>query len=226
MNENPHISISVSPMVYHVAPQFVYQSIQCHIDNTSYDSRLWQEIEQLSTSIVESIPLHDIKRQPVIAATRDVYKKLGKNPNRYRPSAEALSRRVIKGDGLYQIDTVVDLINFVSLKSGYAIGGFDADKIVGNLTLGVGEKGEPFEAIGRGMLNIEGLPVYRDEIGGIGTPTSDVERTKITSTTKRLLMIINAYGGIDQLEKTTMEALLLLKKYANATHIQLFSSVI
>ena len=74
----------------------------------------------------------------------------------------------------------MDLINLVSLKTRYSIGGFDADKVEGDVMLGVGKADEKFEAIGRGMLNIEGLPVYRDDIGAIGTPTSDEERTSRT----------------------------------------------
>ena len=86
----------------------------------------------------------------------------------------------MRGIPLYQIDTLVDLINLVSLRTGHSIGGFDTDKIQGtHLELGIGKAGEPFEGIGRGVLNIEGLPVYRDSFGGIGTPTSDHERTKM-----------------------------------------------
>ena len=107
--------------------------------------------------------MEDIKLQPAIAATREAYKRCGKDPGRYRPSAEALRRRLMRGIPLYQIDTLVDLINLVSLRTGYSIGGFDADKIQGKtLELGIGKSGEPFEGIGRGILNIEGLPVYRD----------------------------------------------------------------
>ena len=136
-------------------------------------------------------------------ATRNLYKALGKDPNRYRVSSEALCRRVVKGMDLYRIDTLVDLINLVSMVSGYAIGGFDADKIVGdNVTLGVGEQDEKFEGIGRGLLNIEGLPVYRDAIGGIGTPTSDEERTKITLATTHLQMQINAFAKEMPLDAT------------------------
>lgn len=79
---------------------------------------------------------------------------------------------------------------------GYSIGGFDADKIVGDaLVLGIGKAGEPYEGIGRGELNIEGMPVYRDAVGGIGTPTSDNERTKLELGTTHLLTIINGYSG-------------------------------
>lgn len=84
-------------------------------------------------------------------ATREAYKRCGKDPGRYRPSAEALRRRLMRGIPLYQIDTLVDLINLVSLRTGHSIGGFDADKIQGNrLELGIGKAEEPFEGIGRG----------------------------------------------------------------------------
>ncbi|MFY9597736.1 MAG: phenylalanine--tRNA ligase beta subunit-related protein, partial [Dysgonamonadaceae bacterium] len=149
---------------------------------------------------------------------------LGKDPNRYRPSAEALCRRIVKGIELYRINTLVDLINLLSLKTGYSIGGFDADKIRGNLTLGVGKAGEKFEGIGRGLLNIEGLPVYRDEQGGIGTPTSDEERTKIDSDTSHLLMIINAYSGKQGLPEAVDYGVELLKKYAHAQEITVWDS--
>jgi len=120
---------------------------------------------------------------------------------------------------LYRVSTVVDLVNLVSMETGYSIGGFDADKIVGDrLVLGVGRDGEPYEGIGRGALNIASLPVYRDGAGGIGTPTSDNERTKIDLATSHLLLIVNSYGATspdDAAEE--LEALLL--KYASASNI-------
>jgi DNA/RNA-binding domain of Phe-tRNA-synthetase-like protein len=83
----------------------------------------------------------------------------------------------------------------------------------------VGEADERFEAIGRGVLNIEGLPVYRDAVGGIGTPTSDEERTKITTDTAHLLMIINAYSGEEGLQEAVTYSVDLLKRHAGAKEI-------
>ena len=103
---------------------------------------------------------------------------------------------MLQGKSLYQIDTLVDLINLASIRYGYSIGGFDADRFVGEtLTLGIGRDGEPYEGIGRGLINIAGLPVYRDAAGGVGTPTSDHERTKITLRTTHLLVLVNGYDG-------------------------------
>ena len=102
-----------------------------------------------------------------------------------------------------------------SARYGYSIGGFDADKIQGDtLVLGIGKSGEPYEGIGRGELNIEGMPVYRDAMGGIGTPTSDNERTKLEAGTTHLLTIINGYSGKEGLQEAADYMLELLKEFA------------
>ena len=122
------------------------------------------------------------------------------------------------GKSLYQIDTLVDLINLASIAYGYSIGGFDADKFDGEmLTLGIGRSGEPYEGIGRGMINIEGLPVYRDATGGVGTPTSDNERTKLTLQTKHLVVLINSYDGNENNVQANAEYIQeLLRKYCHS----------
>lgn len=129
----------------------------------------------------------------------------------------------MRGIPLYQIDTLVDLINLVSLRTGYSIGGFDADKIDGtSLILGIGKAEEPFEGIGRGPLNIEGLPVYRDATGGIGTPTSDNERTKMELSTRHILAIINGYSGETGLNEAAQMTADLLKRYANSNEVDIY----
>ena len=153
-----------------------------------------------------------------IAATRKVYRICGKDPSRYRPASEALIRRILQGKNLYQKDTLVDLVNLASIAYGYSIGGFDADRFEGDtLTLGIGKTDEPYEGIGRGMINIEGLPVYRDAKGGVGTPTSDNERTKIELTTTHLVVLINGYdGNKDQVSSNAIFIQELLRKYCNS----------
>ena len=159
-----------------------------------------------------------LKQMTSIAATRRVYKACGKDPSRYRPASEALIRRVLQGKKLYQRDTLVDLVNLASIAFGYSIGGFDADKFVGDtLTLGVGREGEPYEGIGRGMINIHGLPVYRDAEGGVGTPTSDHERTKMTIDTRHLVVLINGYDGNEERVRKNAEYIqTLLQKYGQS----------
>lgn len=197
-------------------PEYRGATVYAEVTNTPYNEGLWQEINIFTEELRVADTTEGIKQQPAIAATREAYKRCGKDPSRYRPSAEALRRRLLRGLELYQIDTLVDLINLVSLRTGYSIGGFDADKIQGtNLCLDVGHAEEPFEGIGRGTLNIEGLPVFRDAVGGIGTPTSDNERTKMDVDTRHILAIINGYDGdTTRLQQAAEMIQELLRKYA------------
>jgi len=214
-------SVKVGEEVCRLFPDLTLGVIECSIVNTPSSEMLWDEINTLKESIKSTHTIETVNKRPAIAATRQAYKIFGKDPNRYRPSAEALCRRILRDLELYQVNTAVDLINLISIQTGYSIGGFDADKIVGQeITLGIGRENESFEAIGRGQLNISGLPVYRDEIGGIGTPTSDNERTKLSLSTTRLLMIVNAYSGKEELKEAVDFSESLLKKYVNAANIQ------
>jgi len=190
------MKVIVSKEIESVCPIFVGACVEADVVNTPYCEQLWQEINALGEQYRATLTTESLKEMGSIAATRNVYRACGKDPSRYRPASEALIRRMLQGKALYQIDTLVDLINLASIAFGYSIGGFDADKFVGDtLTLGVGREGEPYEGIGRGMINIHGLPVYRDAEGGVGTPTSDHERTKIDINTRRLLVLINGYDG-------------------------------
>ncbi|MDH6341191.1 DNA/RNA-binding domain of Phe-tRNA-synthetase-like protein [Parabacteroides sp. PFB2-12] len=214
------IRITISETIWDACPELEVIALVAKVENREPDARLWEEIDRVTAEMRASMRLEEINAFLPIRATRQAYKRLGKDPNRYRPSAEALRRRVLRDLPLYRIDTLVDVINLVSLESGFSIGGFDADKIDGDLELGVGRAGEPYEAIGRGLLNIEGLPVYRDRQGGIGTPTSDEERTKIDLNTSRLLMIINGYSGREGMEEAVRSAAKLLRAYALAADFE------
>ena len=190
------MKIIVSQEIESVCPTFVGAAVEAQVVNTPYCTELWDEIHALEERFRQELTTESLKQLPGIAATRNVYKACGKDPSRYRPASEQLIRRMLQGKELYQIDTLVDLVNLASIAFGYSIGGFDADKFVGDtLTLGVGREGEPYEGIGRGIINIAGLPVYRDAEGGVGPPTSDHERTKMTLSTTHLVVLINGYDG-------------------------------
>ena len=214
------IQIELSTEIKTACPELTVLAIACRVKNSPSDGALWQEIAAEEAAVKAACRLEEVNKWAPIKATRTAYKRLGKDPNRYRPSAEALRRRILRELPLYRIDTLVDLINLVSIRTGYSIGGFDADKIEGALTLGVGREGERYEGIGRGLLNISGLPVYRDQVGGIGTPTSDEERTKISLETTSLLMIINGYSGSEGLKEAGDYALDLLRRYASAENVE------
>lgn len=215
------MDIIVEQEIREVAPNFKVIVVEADVLNHYTADDLWQELLAEGGRIRKIYEMSDINKRPGIAATRRAYKDLGKEPNRYRPSSEALCRRLVKGMDLYRTLTLIDLINLLSVRSGYSIGGFDADKINGCvLKLGVGREGEVFNAIGRGELNIASLPIYRDSIGGIGTPTSDEERTKLSESTTRLLMCINIYEEELSVEETITYTTDLLTRYASASNIK------
>ena len=216
------IQIELSSEIKTACPELKVLAIACQVKNSPSDAALWQEIAAEEAAVKATCRIEEVNKWAPIKATRTAYKRLGKDPNRYRPSAEALRRRILRDLPLYRIDTLVDLINLVSIRSGYSIGGFDVDKIEGDLTLGVGREGELYQGIGRGVLNIAGLPVYRDRVGGIGTPTSDEERTKISMETTSLLMIINGYSGSEGLSEAGEYAIDLLRRYASAENVRVW----
>lgn len=212
------MKVIVSQEIEQVCPKFVGACLEARVVNSPYNEALWQEINALCCRLRQELTTESLKEMTSIAATRRVYKACGKDPSRYRPASEALIRRMLQGKELYQLNTLVDLVNLASIAYGYSIGGFDAEKFEGDtLTLGIGREGEPYEGIGRGMINIQGLPVYRDAIGGVGTPTSDNERTKISDDTRHLVVLINGYDGDEQRVRENAEYIQdLLRRYAQS----------
>lgn len=212
------MKIVVSNEIESVCPEFVGACVEAQVVNSQFCEELWKEIEAMGEKFRKELTTESLKELESIAATRRVYRACGKDPSRYRPASEALIRRMLQGKNLYQCDTLVDLVNLASIAFGYSIGGFDADKFVGDtLTLGIGREGEPYEGIGRGMLNIAGLPVYRDVMGGVGTPTSDNERTKMTLETRHLVVLINGYDGNEMRVRQNAEYIQqLLRKYCQS----------
>jgi len=129
---------------------------------------------------------------PVIANVREVFKAVGKDPSRYRPSSEALTRRVLSGKPLYQVNNVVDSGNLISLMTGIPVGCYDAAWIKGDMHLRIGMPGETYDGIGRGALNLECLPLLADDSGAFGTPFSDSSRTAISDNTRNVKFVL--YG--------------------------------
>jgi DNA/RNA-binding domain of Phe-tRNA-synthetase-like protein len=211
--------IKIHPDFKRKNPVMALGTIVCKVSNTQINEDLWKEIDVVLQELRQIYVMETIKTNKQIEATRAIYSACGKEPSRYRPSAEALMRRVIKGEKLYQINTLVDLINLVSIKTGYSIGAFDVDKMVGNVEAGIGREDEPYEAIGRGMLNIHNLPILRDEKSAIGTPTSDEVRTLIKLETQNYFVNIYGFTGKADLVPVLDYTENLLLKYADAKDI-------
>lgn len=195
--------------------------IECDVDVVSLNLQLWKEIELAVINISSSLKVEEISQMPAVSASRKAYKACGKDPARYRLSAEALLRRVVNRNEIYQINNVVDLLNLVSISTGFSIGGYDAEKIEGDIAFGIGKENEPYIGIGRGELNIESMPVFRDGKGAFGTPTSDSVRTSVTLNTQRFLMVIIDYGtSSGLLYNATEMAKKLLVEFASAKNLE------
>ena len=128
---------------------------------------------------LSEVELSQANKRDKIQTTRKAYKALGKEPNRYRSSAEAMCRRIAKERGLYYINNVVDINNYLSIKSGYSMGTYDLAKTKGDILWMRAPEGTAYRGIGKDVLNIEFLPVLFDEEGPFGNPTSDNDRTMI-----------------------------------------------
>jgi DNA/RNA-binding domain of Phe-tRNA-synthetase-like protein len=125
---------------------------------------------------------------------RDLYKGLGVDPTRLRPSSEALLRRVLRGEELPAINTLVDTNNLCSLDFLLPIGLHDLNAVRGGLTMRRGRALEGYEGIGKAYQSVEGRLVVADGTGACGSPTSDSVRTMITGSTAHALMVIYGPG--------------------------------
>jgi len=175
---------------------------------------LLAEMNQRELEIQELPFPRGVLESPQVEATRKACKALGKDPARYRGSAEALLRRIVAGKGLPQVNSVVDAINLVSVESRLPIGLYDLGHVVGDIVFRAGRAGETYRGIGKYDLNLEGLPVFADTVGPHGSATSDSERTMVTAATKQVLAIIISFGGAEGLDRWAQRMSALLTQHA------------
>ena len=212
--------ISIHPALKAHAPDLVLGCISVNVTVEKHDPGLWREIDQHLAHLTASIKPEQINSIPQIAAMRRAYKALGKDPSRYRGSAEALLRRVLSGKGLYQINSVVDINNLVSLESLNAAGTYDLEKITSPIELRIGGAGESYKGIGKDLINIENLPVFADASGRFGSPTSDSERAMVRLETQKVLMVVFSFAGAEGLERWMQRASELLSRYCSGAGIE------
>lgn len=187
-------------------------SFTCTVKKTTVLDDLLIDIQKDVSSLYN---LETILQIPNILASRNAYKRLGKDPSRYRLAVESLYRRIVKGHSLYRINDVVDLGNILSLKTMRPISVLDEDKIIGNVIFRIGQD-EPYEGIGRGPINIQNIPIFCDEIGPFACPTSDTERTMITLDTKKVIVFIISFNGNIYLKDNVDLCIDLYQKYTDA----------
>ena len=173
---------------------------------------------------MESLEERTIAEIPAIAAARQAFKALGKDPSRYRVSSEALIRRLDQNKVLYRINTVVDTNNLVSLHSGMSAGSYQIDALAPPLVFRKAVAGESYQAIGRGPFNLENLPVLADAQGPFGSPASDSERSMIAldapGDAEMVLMVIYGFGEAKGLARAVDFAVDCLTSYCKAKEVE------
>lgn len=163
---------------------------------------------------------YGINEIPNIKESRQAYKAFGKDPSRYRVSSEALIRRIGQGKGLYEVNTVVDVNNLISIESGFSVGSYDTAHMEDTLVFRVGRDGETYKGIGKEEIKIDGLPVLADAKGAIGSATSDSERAMITESAVEVLTLVYSFSSNDDLEKAMEYGKKYLEEYAGAQEIE------
>ncbi len=161
------------------------------------DDLFEQELEGLVTELKQKFQNIAPSNDGIVSATRRMYRQVGWEPTKYRPSSEALIRRLIQGKGLYRINNVVDYGNLISARFHIPMGLYDLDHVQGDIYLDVGREGESYEGISKPRISAGGKIILRDNKGVFGNPTADSKRTSITEKTNHILAIFFISSTID-----------------------------
>ena len=151
---------------------------------------------RLDSLLAEAEATVRITPPPESAAVRTMYKRVGLDPTKTRPSSEALLRRVRKGDTIPRINSLVDIVNWCSLEFQLPYGLYDFAKVSGPVTMRLGAEGESYPGIRKDLVNVGGRITVADSAGPFGNPTSDSARTMVTPATSAALVIVYAPAEI------------------------------
>lgn len=207
-------------MVRVLIPGAMLGVVRYVVDVKKSDERLVGYFDKTVKEIGSRYEMSEIAEIPHIRETREAYKALGKSPSQYRNAAEAMLRRIVKGNGLYKINNVVEINNLISIRTGYSVGSYDKHALKGEIELRPAPAGERYEGIGKSDLNIENLPVLFDEEGAFGNPTSDSKRAMIQEGKREIMSVIYAFHlEQEELEKWLAEYRKLLEQFTDATAI-------
>ena len=209
-------SVGIDAELKAKCPRVALACVTAEVETVATPESLDQELRNCEEKILKLPEPKVVLESAAILATRAAYKALGKDPARYRGSAEALLRRVIAGKELPRINNVVDVINYVSVESRLPVGLYDLAHVQGEIVFRAGRAGETYKGIGKYDLNLEGLPVFCDAVGPHGSPTSDSERTMVTEATQQVAAIIISFGGAEELERWAQKMCELLGLHAAA----------
>ncbi|OOM75429.1 B3/4 domain protein [Clostridium puniceum] len=214
------IDISICEELKKVCPQMTLGCIQAHVTVENSSDSLLKEINNYCDLLKKEIHIEALSTLPRIKAGREVYKKLGKAPSKYRLSSEALIRRILQGKDIYKINNIVDINNLISLQSKFPVGSYDIKNLHSPILLMIGKEGEQYKGIGKELINIDNLPVLTDSISSFGSPTSDSERAMITYNVNEILICVYSFSGKTDIETFLKYGIKLLEKHAAGSDIE------
>ncbi len=203
MDWNPEISIDASLDGIIRLGWFCLDGVDPSLASQAFDSELAELCGVLQGAFAS----------PADAAPRNkmgrlLYRALGIDPTKNRPSSEALLRRVLTDKPLYRVNSVVDAANFCSIESALPVGLYDTDQLVGDVQIRIGFSGDGYEGISKGRINLEGKLTLCDGQGPFGNPSADSFRTRVREETCRILFIYFAPAELEEaeLERLTRKA--------------------
>ncbi|MBN2343403.1 MAG: hypothetical protein JXX29_21030 [Deltaproteobacteria bacterium] len=159
---------------------------------------IWRQLSSLGDEIRTAYAGVPISQIEGIQNARALYRSIGVDPTKNRPSSEALLRRCIKGKGLYRVHPLVDALNLVSLRFLLPVGLYDRSKIIGDdVRITIGDRDWGYEGIRKGRVNVEERMCIADSAGPFGSPTSDSRRTSIEGHAREILITLYQYPDGD-----------------------------
>lgn len=211
--------VSIDKSLFKAYPEIRLGLIRFQADVREPDDLFWNYMNSdVLPAIRTSIEGKEWSEIPGVKGSRKAYKAFGRNPGRYRVSSEALLRRVRRGDDLYHINSVVDVNNLISVKSGLSVGSYDIGNIHGAVVLRKAEKGEGYTGIGKEFLDMENMLVLADDEGIFGSSMSDSTRAMVTENSKDILVVLYCFENEIELSTVLDEGMQAFQKYAGISN--------
>ncbi len=217
-------SIQIDPALFETYPEIRLGCLTFEAQVRPSDPKFWSYLDGTVLPVIrQNIEGKGWSEIPGIRGSRAAYKAFGRNPGRYRVSSEALLRRVRRGDELYHTNSVVDVNNLISVKSGLSVGSYDLAAIDGPILLRKANTGEGYNGIGKDFLDPGNLLVLSDQQGIFGSSMSDSTRAMVTETTQRVLVVIYCFENAIDLDALLVRAKESFTKYAGAQNVDCWS---
>ena len=208
--------VAINESLRTVYPEIRLGLLRFRADVKEPDIYFWSYMDNdVLPQVRASIEGKEWNEIPGIKGSRAAYKAFGRNPGRYRVSSESLIRRVRRGDELYHINSVVDVNNLISVKSGLSVGSYDLGQVHGAITLRKAKQGEGYTGIGKDFLDMENMLVLADDDGIFGSSMSDSTRAMVTESAKDILVVIYCFENDIGLNTLLTEAKSVFEQYAD-----------